>query len=68
MEKREIFYTTEGEIEDLETLLPHVRDKIAEAAITSSNADAANGSMKSVESPLSENPATNISHLIQKRN
>jgi hypothetical protein len=24
--------------------------------------------MKSVESPFSENPATNISHLIQKRN
>ncbi len=68
MEKRDIFYTTESEIGDLETLLPHVRDKIAEAAITSSNADAANGSMKSVESPLSENPATNISHLIQKRN
>jgi hypothetical protein len=68
MEKREMFYTTEGEIEDLETLLPHVRDKIAEAAITSSNTDAANGSMKSVEYPVSENPATNISHLIQKRN
>ncbi|EFX62210.1 hypothetical protein DAPPUDRAFT_270809 [Daphnia pulex] len=50
MEKRDIFYTTESEIGDLETLLPHVRDKIAEAAITSSNADAANGSMKSVSS------------------
>jgi hypothetical protein len=66
------FYTVKGEIEDLESLLPDLRKKIAvntnlenEAIHTGRMEDVA---MYSEDSPNSENPATDKNATRKKRN